>query len=199
MPQSLLIELCCSVRVTAACSNDAESGQDARVLLRAGRVGLIHLFEQYRLGEDPFEQAREFLDANEIVFFRFPERPWYSNWYGHPVLNRRALDALELNAELMEFVDDEAAMRDRIGHFRLALTHRSIVRLARVFLAIKQRNEPLPRLEDYFPGSDMPLDALTGKPFLYERTEDGAFIATDDKSSRADLIEDLLAWNIRYD
>ncbi len=185
---------------------DAESGHEARLLLRFDRVYQIDLFERYRHGEDPFEQAREMLDhANEVIedfsrsSFRFPERPWYSNWYGHPVLNRRALDALELNAELMEFVDDEAAMRDRIDHFRMTLTFRSTLRLGRVFLAIKQRNEPLPRLEDYFPDSAMPLDALTGKPFLYERTEDGAFIATGDKSSRVDLIEHLLAWEIRYD
>ena len=111
----------------------------------------------------------------------------------------QALDALDSLEERMAYVDDEDAMRDTMPYFRTALTFRSVVRLARVVLAIKQRDEPLPRIEDYFPDGGMPLDAFTGKPFLYERTEDGAFIAAGKEASRESLLEDALAWEIRYD
>ena len=178
---------------------DAESGDDARVVLRSGRVSQIDLFEQYRRGEDPYKETRETLENFGMDSFQALERPWYSRWYGRPVLYRRALDTLEFLEEKRACVDDEAAMREHTPYFRMALTFRSMFRLARVFLAIKQRGEPLPRLEDYFPDGEMPLDAFTGKPFLYERIGDGIFIAAGKKASRESLIEDLLAWEIRYD
>ncbi len=182
----------------------ADSLDAARVLLRSNIVSHVWLFEQYGLGRDPWAAGRETIKTFEkYVPDRdlpvFPPPAWYRHWYGRPVLYRKALDGLTPLENAREYVRDEATMREHLcssPSFWAALKDLSVLRLARVFLAIQEHKEPLARLEDYFPDGDMPIDAITGKPFLYERTDTGIYVATPHRATKEALLKDFLAWEI---